>query len=260
MGNVRPQIPAEIETRNMHTSIFVQVALNGDQIHPAAPRTSLDIAEAARAAIRAGANSVHVHAFDRAGRETLDGAACGEVLRGIRRLCPHTPISLTTSATIIPDTSERLRVVAAWDDFPDLVTANQSEPGIVELCEMLLARGVEIEAGLLTLSDAQAFVASGLATRCRRVLIEPLELDIDVALRNAAAMESVLLAAGIMLEQVHHGYGVASWAVNRRAVTRGHGIRTGLEDVTVLPNGSNAQDNAELVMAAVELARAHAAA
>ncbi len=244
----------------MQSSTFVQVALNGDQIHPAAPRTSRNIAEAARAAIRAGANSVHVHAFDHAGRETLDGVACGEVLRGIRRLCPDTPISLTTSATIVPDPSERLRVVAAWNDFPDLVTANQGETGIVELCELLLARGMDIEAGLLTVSDAQAFVASGLATRCRRVLIEPLELDVDVALRNAAAMENVLLAAGITLEQVHHGYGLACWAVNRRALTRGHGIRTGLEDVTVLPNGSPAQDNAELVMAAVELARAYAAA
>jgi uncharacterized protein (DUF849 family) len=244
----------------MRSSTFVQAALNGDRIHSAAPRTSVGIAEAAEAAIRAGANSVHVHAFDRAGRETLDGAACGEVLRGIRRLCPQTPISLTTSATIIPDPGERLRVVAAWDDLPDLVTANQGEPGIVELCEALLARGVEIEAGLLTIGDAHAFVASGLASRCRRVLIEPEELGVDAAVRNAAAMEGILLSAGIKLEQVHHGCGVASWAVNRRAVARGHGIRTGLEDVTVLPDGSPAQDNAALVMAAVQLVRANAMA
>ena len=244
----------------MQSSTFVQVALNGDRIHPAAPRTSRDIAEAAREAIRAGANSVHVHAFDHADRETLDGVACREVLRGIRRLCPDTPISLTTSATIVPDPGERLRIVAAWNDLPDLVTANQGETGIVELCELLLARGVQIEAGLLTVSDAQAFVVSGLAIRCRRVLIEPLELDVDLALRNAAAMEDILLAAGVTLEQVHHGYGPACWAVNRRALKRGHGIRTGLEDVTVLPNGSPAQDNAELVTAAIELARAHAAA
>ncbi len=33
----------------------------------------------------------------------------------------------------------------------DLVTANQGEPGIVELCELLLSRGVGIEAGLLSI-------------------------------------------------------------------------------------------------------------
>lgn len=242
----------------MPTSTFVQAALNGDQVHPAAPRTPRDIAQAAKAATDAGAQSVHVHAFDQTGRETLDGAACADVLREIRRLCPSTPISLTTSATIIPDPHERLRAIAAWPELPDLVTANQGEAGIFELCEALLARGVGIEAGLLTVSDAHAFVASGLASRCRRVLIEPLELEADVALRNAAAMEEVLRAAGITLEQVHHGYGPACWAVNRRALARGHGIRTGLEDVTVLPSGAPAQDNTELVMAAVALARAHA--
>jgi len=58
---------------------------------------------------------------------------------------------------------------------------------------------------------------------------------------------------GIVLEQVHHGDSVASWAVNARAVPRGHGIRTGLEDTTVLPDGRLAPDNAALVRAAVAL-------
>lgn len=239
----------------MSSSTFLQVALNGDPIHPAAPRTPAAIAEATRAAVGAGAQSVHVHPFDDTGRETLDRRACATVLRSIRQLCPHTPVSLTTSATIVPDPGERLRVVAAWEDLPDLVTANQGEPGIVELCELLLRRGVEIEAGLLTVEDARAFVTSGLAGSCRRVLIEPLELDPQVAVRNAARMEEIVVSAGIALDQVHHGYGVACWAVNRRALGRGHGIRTGLEDVTVLPDGSPARDNTELVSAAVALIR-----
>lgn len=179
------------------------------------------------------------------------------MLRGVRRLCPGTPISLTTSATIVADCAERFRIISAWDELPDLVTANQGEPGIVDLCEMLSARGVEVEAGLLTASDARKFVHSGLAPRCRRVLIEPLELDSSEALRNAAAMEEIVVAAGIRLQQVHHGYGIACWAVNIRALGRGHGIRTGLEDVTVLPDGSPAQDNAALVAAAVALIRTH---
>ncbi len=239
----------------MQPSAFLQVALNGDRVHPAAPRTPTSIGTAASAAVRAGANGIHVHAFDSAGRETLDGSACAEVLRNIRRLCPGTPISLTTSATIVPDPRERLNIVAAWDDLPDLVTANQGEAGIVDLCTLLLARGVQIEAGLLTVSDALAFVKSGLAPHCRRVLIEPLDIDVTVALRNAAAMEDIVVTAGIALEQVHHGYEIACWAVNQRALTRGHGIRTGLEDVSVLPDNSAARDNAELVAAAVELMR-----
>jgi len=241
----------------MQISIFLQAALNGDRIHPAAPRTPAAIAQAARAAVDAGAQSVHVHAFDDAGRETLEGAACGKVLRAIRALCPGAPISLTTSATIVADPSERFRIVEAWQELPDLVTANQGEPGIVALCELLLSRGVDIEAGLLSVEDARPFVHSGLADRCRRVLIEPLDADPDVALQHAARMEEIVVSSGITLPQVHHGYGIACWAVNQRALDRGHGIRTGLEDITLLPDGRPARDNADLVAAAAHLIRMH---
>jgi uncharacterized protein (DUF849 family) len=66
-------------------------------------------------------------------------------------------------------------------------------------------------------------------------------------------MEEVLLGAAPGLEQVHHGDGIASWAVNRRALERGHSIRTGLEDTPVLPDGREAADNAALVLAAAQL-------
>jgi uncharacterized protein (DUF849 family) len=241
----------------MHTTIFLQAALNGDRIHPAAPRNPTAIAQAALAAVAAGAQSVHVHAFDDAGRETLDGVACAKVLRAIRALCPVTPISLTTSAAIVEDPRERFNIVEAWKEMPDLVTANQGETGVVELCELLLSRGVGIEAGLLSVDDARAFVVSGLAGRCRRVLIEPLDADPDAAVEHAAEMEEIVVSAGITLEQVHHGYGIACWAVNRRGLDRGHGIRTGLEDITLLPDGKPARDNADLVAAAADLIRAH---
>lgn len=241
----------------MQTTFFLQAALNGDSIHPAAPRTPAAIAQAARAAVDAGAQSVHVHAFDNAGRETLEGAACAKVLRAIRVCCPETPISLTTSAAIVGDPAERFRIVEAWGEMPDLVTANQGEPGIVELCELLLSRGVGIEAGLLSSEDARAFVLSGLAGRCRRVLIEPLDTGPGAAVHHAAQMEAIVVSAGITLEQVHHGYGLACWAVNRRALDRGHGIRTGLEDITLLPDGRPARDNADWVAAAARLIRAH---
>jgi hypothetical protein len=33
---------------------------------------------------------------------------------------------------------------------------------------------------------------------------------------------------------VHHGDGIASWAVNQRAIHRGHGIRTGSRPVAAV--------------------------
>ena len=233
--------------------LFVQVALNGDGKHPAVPRTADQIAQDAKWAIVAGAQSVHVHAFDDDGTETLDGNACAKVLRAIRRECPGVPISLTTSAAIVGDPARRLAIVSSWTELPDLVTANQGEQGIIPLCELLMSCGVELEAGLLSADDARKFVAAPRHLRWRRVLIEPLDADPDEAIRHAGEMEDILLAGAIGLEQVHHGYGVACWAVNQRAIARGHGIRTGFEDVTVLPDGQEAESNAQLVEAAVSM-------
>ena len=235
---------------------MLQVALNGSRTsdeHPAIPRTAEELAGEAHASVNAGAEVVHVHAYDENGVETLAGEPNAAALRAIRAVCPGVPISLTTSAGIEPDPRRRMGLIASWTELPELVTANQGEQGISELCEHLFARGVGVEAGLLSLADAQAFTGSGLAGRCARVLIEPLDVDPTAAVVHAAAMEEVLARAGIQLEQVHHGDGVASWAVSERALWRGHGIRTGLEDTTFLPDGRCPADNAELIRAAVAL-------
>ncbi|QIN83610.1 aldolase [Rubrobacter tropicus] len=232
---------------------LLQAALNGDREHPATPRTPEEIAAEARAAVDAGAASLHLHPYDGDGRETLSAGPCAAALRAVRAACPGVPISLSTSAAIEPDPDRRSALVAAWTDLPDLVTANQGEEGILELCDRLVARGVGIEAGLLSLDDARAFVASGIAPRCARAMVEPLDADPEDAVAHAEAIERALTESGVGLEQVHHGYGVASWAVNRRAVTRGHGIRTGLEDTAVLPDGRETSGNGELVAAAALL-------
>lgn len=232
---------------------LLEVALNGSRDHPRAPRTPSDLAKEGRASVDAGARVLHLHPYDRSGRETLAAEPCAETLRAVRAACAGIPVSLSTSAAIEPDPGQRLELVSLWTALPELVTANQGEPGIAELCAHLVARGVGIEAGLLSLADAEAFVRSGLAKSCLRVLIEPLDADPKEAAAHAAAIEELLIDAGIRLGQVHHGDGLASWAVNERALLRGHGIRTGLEDTPVLPDGQVAPDNAALVRAAIAL-------
>ena len=234
---------------------LLQAALNGSRTpaeHPAIPRTPDELAAAARGAVDAGARALHLHAYDD-GVETLAAAPCAAALLAVRAACPGVPTSLSTSADIEPDPDRRLALVAAWTELPDLVTANQGEAGIVALCEHLLARGVGIEAGLLTRVDAETFVATSLPARCVRAMVEPLGQDADDAVAEATAIEAVLARAEVALEQVHHGDDLASWAVSARAVPRGHGIRTGLEDTTVLPDGRPAADNAELVRRAAAL-------
>jgi uncharacterized protein (DUF849 family) len=235
---------------------LLEACLNGSRSredHPGVPQTPEELAAEGRAAVEAGARVLHLHPYDETGSETFAAEPCAAAIRAVRAVCPGIPISLSTSAEIEADPRRRLELIAGWTDLPELVTANQGEPGIVELCEHLLARGVGIEAGLLELEDAHLFVAAGIAGRCTRVLIEPLEADPDLAVANGAAIEQVVLDAGIELEQVHHGDGAATWDVMRRGAGRGHGIRVGLEDTTVLPDGGRPEDNGELVRAAAQI-------
>ena len=86
----------------MHDRVFLQAALNGDRVHPGAPRTPHELAAEARAAVAAGAQSVHFHPYDADGRESLDADVCAEAIRAVRTACPQIPISLSTSALVIP--------------------------------------------------------------------------------------------------------------------------------------------------------------
>jgi uncharacterized protein (DUF849 family) len=129
---------------------MLQAALNGDRSHPATPRTPDELAAEGRAAVAAGALVLHLHPYDDNGRQTLEAEPCAAALRAVRAACPETPTSLSTSADIEPDPGRRHALVAAWTSLPDLVTANQGEAGIVELCELLFARGIGVEAGLLS--------------------------------------------------------------------------------------------------------------
>lgn len=233
--------------------VLIGAALNGERDHPAAPRTPAQLAEASRAAVDAGAGVLHLHPFGSDGKETLEATTSAEAIHAVREVCPDVPISLSTAAAIEPDPAKRLKAIESWEVLPDLVTANQGEPGIVEVCELLHSRKVGIEAGLLCHTDAQAFVESGVFDFAERVLVEPLDADPRTATGHAATIEWILAGAGIRVPQMHHGDGVASWAVNQRALERGHDIRTGIEDTGLLPDGSEAADNATLVRAAVAL-------
>ena len=84
-------------------------------------------------------------------------------------------------------------------------------------------------------------------------MIEPLEEDPADAVALDAEMEAMVTTAGIDLPQLHHGVGIASWAVSRRAIARGHSIRTGIEDTAVLEDGTRAESNVALTRAAVAL-------
>ena len=240
-------------------SVLVKGCLNGSRRraeHVAVPITAGELAAEGRRAVAAGAGALHVHPRWRDESETLDPQACAEVVRECRRACPGVPVGLSTGAWIESDPPRRIALIERWTILPDFVSVNFSEQGAVDLCDFLSRRRIGIEAGLWAVADAEAFVASGLAKRCLRVLLEPREEEPDLAIATGGAIHAVLDRHGILLPRLLHGEGPAAWPVLEAAVAHGDDIRAGFEDMLLLPDGRRAQSNAELVEEAVRIVRA----
>ncbi|HLW46840.1 MAG TPA: 3-keto-5-aminohexanoate cleavage protein [bacterium] len=243
-----------------HGRVLVKACLNGGRHraeHEAVPVTPDELAADGRAAVEAGAAALHVHPRGADERETLDAGACGGAITALRRACPGIPVGLSTAAWMAPDPRRRVALIESWTVLPDFASVNFSEPGTAAVCEALLRRGVGIEAGLWSLDDVRALIASDLAAKCLRILVEAQPLDPKDAVAAAAAMDAALDRAGIALPRVHHGEGHATWAVLDAALDRARDIRIGLEDTLYLPDGRRARGNADLVAEAVSMVRGH---
>jgi uncharacterized protein (DUF849 family) len=181
--------------------------------------------------------------------ETLEASACAATLTALRAACPGVPVGLSTGLWIEGSVEARLAAVSAWEVLPDFVSVNVYEEGAAELCSLLAPRGVGLEAGLATVAD----VARMPPADWLRVLVEVEEREPAAAVAAAASVSSALRDAGVSAPQLHHGEGVATWAVLTAAMKGGWDVRIGLEDTLVLPDGRVTRDNAELVAAAAAL-------
>jgi len=244
----------------MASEVTVKACINGARPpseHPALPVRPEESAREARAAVAAGAGLLHVHPRRGDGVESMDARTGAAILTAIRRACPAMRVGVTTGAWVVSEPSERLELIRSWTVPPDFASVNLSEADAAEVCEALLARGIGIEPGLGAVEDARLLVASGLAPRAERLLVEVDGAGDAEQLELAAAIDAVLDGAGVAGPRFHHGSGRPTWAVLARAFDTGHHVRVGLEDTLVLADGSTARGNGELVAAAVALARGH---
>jgi len=230
--------------------VLIKAAINGNRTpkeHPTIPVTPAQQAEEAAAAVAAGAGAVHVHVRDAKGRESLAPQDVAGALEAIRAVCPGTPVGISTGAWIVPDLRRRLSLIGAWDVLPTFASVNIHETGALQVVRFLIKRGVRVEAGIWTPEAAGILMNSGLGDACLRILIEPAEGPGD-ARTNLAKIEAILGRAG--RSRLLHGLGGSAWEFVKLAAERAYDTRIGFEDTLVLPDGTPAKNNAELVAAA----------
>jgi len=235
---------------------MLQACLNGGRSKAEAagvPVTPAELADDAVAVRRAGAEQLHIHPRAASGAESLhpdDVAAC---LEAVCAAVPGMPLGVGTGAWIAPGGRERLALIRHWELLPDYASVNLGEEDAPEAMEILLARGVGIEAGIWSARDAERFVGLPQTGSCLRVLLEMISGNPGEAETEYRAAREILNAAGIELPILLHGEGASVWHMVRLAGFHGHDTRVGFEDGLALPDGSPAESNAQIVEAAMRL-------
>ena len=238
--------------------MLIEVALNGGRTraeHPRVPCSPQELAAAAKEAVAAGAGAAHFHVRAADERETLDADDVARAVSAVRAAIPGIPFGVSTGLWMVRDARERHEKVAAWKTFPDFASVNFNEEGGIALAEMLLAKGIGVEAGMGSVLATEKFLQSKLAGRCRWVLLEPEQQEMEPALAVIAKIEEMLRQARIALPIILHGVGRTAWDLIDVAAQRGYDTRIGLEDTLALPDGTQARGNAELVAEAARRAR-----
>ena len=236
--------------------MLIKAAINGGRTrtdHAAAPVSPTELAADVVECLKAGAGAIHLHVrstSDNSEKERLDKEDVEQTIRTVLAVAPKERIGISTGAWILPHPA-RLEAAKNWAILPGFASVNFGEEGSVELANLLLSRGVAIEAGLCDADAAQIFLQSGLATSCLRVLLEPQEQEMKHALETVNAMEKVLKSGEADLPSVLHGTEATTWPMMDEAIARGYDVRIGLEDTLVMPDGRIAKDNVELVTEAV---------
>jgi len=249
--------------------VLIKAAINGGRSkeeHAAAPVSPAEQAAAVVECLRAGANAIHLHVRSTANdesvppeKESLYAADVSRTLLAVQSVAPRSQTGISTGAWILPE-PDRIKAVAGWEVWPGFASVNFGEDGAVELAQLLLSKGVDIEAGLCDADATRVFLKSGLAARCLRILLEPQEQEMERALETVSAIEQVLGSRAAALPRrpplLLHGTEATAWPMMDASITRGYDVRIGFEDTLVLPDGRMARDNAELVTEAVRRVRA----
>ncbi len=227
--------------------VMVKVCLNGDRSradHPGVPVTPAELAREAAVAVQAGAQAIHLHPRGADEKESLRWDDIRVAVEAVRDRCPGVPVGVSTREGIVPDLWQRLELLAQWDRGPDFASVNFHEEGAVQIADLLIERGIEIEAGLFTPAAAADYVAWG--GPFTRVLVEAIP-GISPGADGVTAAQATLAVLPTAADVLVHGENEWAWPVLRWASSHGYGVRLGFEDMLTGPDGQQVQSNADLL-------------
>jgi uncharacterized protein (DUF849 family) len=229
--------------------MVIKICLNGGRTKQEHAQLSVTLEEIMKDIFvlrNIGVEHFHIHLRDNDGKETFDNKALAPQMQILRQRYPAIKIGLSSNLFGNMTVETRHQKINEWEFKPDYVSVNLSEPGSLELWDLLKEKEIKPEAGIWTMDDAEIFVKNKLDRYCERALIEMFFEEKEEAVFHANQISAFLKEHNNALEQVHHGEGVNTWAVIDNAREKNYGVRIGLEDTLVLRNGERALGNEAL--------------
>lgn len=230
--------------------MLLKIALNGARPkseNEYLPHTLDEIEKEVTLLYEHGCNVFHIHCYDRDGNESLKPEDVSNLITRVKSISSDIQIGISSGAWIEPDFGKRMRYINDWQFLPDFISVNIIEDKAIDIANLLISKGVLVEAGLNGSKAADIFVKSSLAEDCGRVLIEPAEGILDSAINTIDEIERILDSNGITIKRLLHGFNETAWDILREAKKRGYDSRIGMEDTIYLESGQKVKSNLEIV-------------
>lgn len=230
--------------------MLIKIALNGARPknqNKYIPQSLDEIGKEVKLLFENGHKVFHIHCYDEKGIESLKPEDVNNLVSMVKNISPEIQIGISSGDWIEPDLAKRKSCIKGWINIPDFISVNIIEDDAIEISELLVSKGVKIEAGLNEKKAAEKLVESGLYKDCFRILIEPEPEILKEAIECINETEEVLDKKGVKVPRLLHGFNSVSWDILREAKRRGYDSRIGMEDTIYLENGEPVKSNLELI-------------
>lgn len=230
--------------------MLIKIALNGarpKKQNMYIPQSLDEIEKEVKLLFENGHKVFHIHCYDENGNESLKPEDVNKLVSLVKNISPQIQLGISSGDWIEPDLEKRKSYIKGWANVPDFISVNIIEDDAIEISELLISKGVKIEAGLNEKKAAEKLVQSGLYKDCFRILIEPEPEILKEAVECINEIEEVLDRNNVEVPRLLHGFNSVSWELLRVAKRRGYDSRIGMEDTIYLENGVLVKNNLELI-------------
>jgi len=230
--------------------VILKIALNGarpKKENKYLPHSLEEIESEVSSLHNIGCKIFHIHCYDSNGDESLKPEDVANLVSMVKKISPDIQLGISSGEWIEPDYEKRINYIKSWQKIPDFISVNMIEDNSIEISNLLISKGVLVEAGLNEKKAAEIFAESGLRNGCCRILIEPEPEIFDQAIQVVNEIENVLDINNIKIPRLMHGFNSVSWDMLREAKKRGYDGRIGMEDTIYLENGEKVTSNVEIV-------------